>query len=117
MSNLNNIEDQSPDIPHEAMVSRYEAIKIVHNEKGSFIAETCHFVSENEPLPFYVNENTLPHLNFRPLLRAERRHIHEYKDKHANTHAKQMMEVLERFSELEMLEEIVHDLAKGKVLA
>ena len=116
MSNLNNIEDQSPDIPHIGMVSRYEAIKAVHAKRGSFIVETCHFVSEKELLPFYVNEKTLPHLNFRPLLRNERRHIHEYKAKHAHTHAKKMVDVLEKFSEMEILEEIADDLAKGKAL-
>lgn len=111
-----NIELQSPDIPHKAMISRYEAIKEVHSSRGSFIFETAHFVAPNEELPFYFTEETEPYLRFRPLDREERRHIQRKKVLHATIHAKKLTETLEKFNEMEVLLEVAKELANGRVL-
>ena len=116
MSENNNKELQSPDIPFQTMISRYEAIKAVHIKRGSFISETCHYVSPIEDLPFYFTEKTEPHLNVRPLRREERRHIHEIKKRFAKQHAEQLTMVLDKFNEMEILEGIANELAKGRIL-
>ncbi|TLX73720.1 hypothetical protein E9993_14780 [Labilibacter sediminis] len=111
MSNL-----QSPDIPHKAMLSRFEAIKEVHKARGSFIYETAHFIAPSEELPFYYTELTEPHLHFRPLDRNERRHIQEKKALYATIHAEKLANTLEKFNELEVLEQVAKELSKGRVL-
>lgn len=85
--------------------TRYEAIEIVHKERSSFIKETHHLVAPSEPLPFYVNEKTLVHLNFRPLTRSERRHIQRLKEANAAYHAQKLTDMLEKFQSMEIYEE------------
>jgi len=94
--------------------TRFDLIQIEHQQRGSFIMETCHYVAPFEPLPFYVSEKSLPHLRFRPLTRQERRHIHTIKKEYAKEHATALTSVLEQFNEREILEEVAEGLANGR---